>query len=717
VPALRRFLPGIFLGLLVGAVAFASGACGSDAVKSPFGPAAGGAGGEGGQGDAGFRLDIDAGSEVDPTLGGPCEDDGQCDDDVKCTVDRCDLDLQRCRFVPDDTGCDNGIYCDGSERCDVRDDCVAGDVVACSDNISCTIDVCVEATQSCERAPRDADGDGDPTRNCGGQDCDDTLPQVSSLATEVCGNSRDDNCDGAVDEAGCTSPEYDTCQTALQVTEPGYYDIDLTATKLDYPTECAGNLDVYREAVMLITVPEGGPFDLDVTAKRDSGDLSLGTADACGHAASATCEESFEAPGGESVARWLLRAPAPGVYPVYVDSATEGMVQVHVQLRDAEPMPGDLCEDAVTLEPGGAPQLLRLPGYAADVASECEPLTGDGFVRFSLDTASDVTLIAEAQSGLGLPVIALFDAKCKTELTCRHSQPGRLFVRDLPPGDYRVMVASDGPDDVSIRLETGPVSEAPPGEGCDDAQPLENGVEQLVDLSDHEDAVNAKCLAGAPDSTFEFELAGTRDVALIGRFSDGDLGAISFGNDTCSAALACRQGTSVVRQVRYGVSAGTYRALIESARGNPVGLSWFERPAVAPLNVPFADDCQGVVKIPEQGGRFLGNTRNAFPDFVGGCDVGGQGEGGAPDQLLTLTLTQPRRVVLDMQGSAYETMLSVREGEFCPGIELQLGCAPGYRAGRSYLDLDLQAGQYFVQIDGYDGDSGAWQLDVFTAPL
>ena len=113
-------------------------------------------------------------------------------------------------------------------------------------------------------------------------------------------------------------------------------------------------------------------------------------------------------------------------------------------------------------------------------------------------------------------------------------------------------------------------------------------------------------------------------------------------------------------------------------------------------------------------GRSLGIN---FPDFSAGCDVGGQDDGGAPDQILELTLTVPRRVILDMQGSAYKTMLSVREGQFCPGAELQLACAPGYWPTRSYLDLDLQAGHYFVQIDGYDGDSGAWQLDVFTALL
>jgi hypothetical protein len=60
-------------------------------------------------------------------------------------------------------------------------------------------------------------------------------------------------------------------------------------------------------------------------------------------------------------------------------------------------------------------------------------------------------------------------------------------------------------------------------------------------------------------------------------------------------------------------------------------------------------------------------------------------------------------------------MLSVRSGPDCPGEELPLACATGYYEPRSFLDLDLQAGDYFVQIDGYDGASGAWKLDVFTA--
>ncbi len=227
----------------------------------------------------------------------------------------------------------------------------------------------------------------------------------------------------------------------------------------------------------------------------------------------------------------------------------------------------------------------------------------------------------------------------------------------------------------------------------------------------------SECLVGAPDAAFAFELDAKSDVVVIGRFSDSDTGGVSITGPSCEAALACRTGLSTQRAVRYGLGAGEYRAIIESARGNPVGLSWLQRPAQPAVLVPFADDCDGLVAIPEVGGRFSGNTSNAFPDFDAGCDVGGQQEGGAPDQILKLHLSAPRRVVLDMQGSDFNTMLSVRQGDFCPGVELLAACAPGYLATRSYLDLDLQAGDYFVQIDGYDGASGSWKLDVFTTPL
>ncbi len=55
--------------------------------------------------------------------------------------------------------------------------------------------------------------DVDRDTSCRAEDCDDENPAVSPLATEVCGNAMDDNCDGQVDEgclAGTTAYFVDT---------------------------------------------------------------------------------------------------------------------------------------------------------------------------------------------------------------------------------------------------------------------------------------------------------------------------------------------------------------------------------------------------------------------------------------------------------------------------------------------------------------------------
>jgi hypothetical protein len=68
-----------------------------------------------------------------------------------------------------------------------------------------------------------------------------------------------------------------------------------------------------------------------------------------------------------------------------------------------------------------------------------------------------------------------------------------------------------------------------------------------------------------------------------------------------------------------------------------------------------------------------------------------------------------------MQGSSYATLLVVRRDDGCPGSEVSGGCSLGTRDSRSFLDLTLDPGAYNVQIDGYNGASGKWALEVFTA--
>ena len=126
-----------------------------------------------------------------------------------------------------------------------------------------------------------------------------------------------------------------------------------------------------------------------------------------------------------------------------------------------------------------------------------------------------------------------------------------------------------------------------------------------------------------------------------------------------------------------------------------------------------SDEC-GTRAIPPKA-PLRGTTANAYADYDTSCDFGGQDSGGAPDQLLRLELPERRRMVFDMQMSTYDTILVLRDGASCPGREVAGTCSPGYVTGRSFLDVDLPAGSYWVQIDGYNGDRGRWILEVFSA--
>jgi hypothetical protein len=151
---------------------------------------------------------------------------------------------------------------------------------------------------------------------------------------------------------------------------------------------------------------------------------------------------------------------------------------------------------------------------------------------------------------------------------------------------------------------------------------------------------------------------------------------------------------------------------MESALGYPATVLAAVRPTSAPTLVPGSEGCADAVTIDPQGGFYQGNTGNAAPDLSASCDFATPA--GAPDQLLKLTLGSPRRVVFDMRGSDFDTLLDVRSGPTCPGDEVPGACAVFSSGDRSYLDLELPAGDYFVQIDGYAGAFGNWFLNVFV---
>ena len=89
-----------------------------------------------------------------------------------------------------DSDCDDGIFCNGEETCDMGA-CVDGDA-PCPDGMSCS-----ESPAMCvgECATPDADGDGEPSVACGGNDCDDSDANRYPGNTEVCDTGNvDEDC-------------------------------------------------------------------------------------------------------------------------------------------------------------------------------------------------------------------------------------------------------------------------------------------------------------------------------------------------------------------------------------------------------------------------------------------------------------------------------------------------------------------------------------------
>ncbi|HWP09336.1 MAG TPA: putative metal-binding motif-containing protein [Polyangiaceae bacterium] len=723
---MRRLL---FLGFLVFG-------CGHGTVADPFATGShAGAGGEGADGEPGTGAEGGG-----PTLpAGECSDDSQCDDGIACTLDRCDVARGLCHNDPDDSACDNHVYCDGAEVCKPPLGCQPGPVVSCSDNSVCSIDTCVEETQSCKHERRDADGDGDPPLSCQGADCDDFNPLVSGDARERCDNGVDDDCDGEVDEDDCVRPMHDRCSSALEITAAGAYAVSTVGAAEDYGISCEMPAEdrAFRDVVIALTVPDGGPKDIDIVAqiprakvRFEPGELVLAATDKCGEESAETACVPSVVSSGDAIARLLWRGLPPGDYAVYVASDREADIELHVDFRDPEPAPmNETCGTAEPLVPG-EPVRAILAGLTTDLESSCSSRTGELVYAFDLDEPMDVRVQAVSLDDYGVPVISLRDAACtddSSEISCRAAAPASLYARALPAGSYRIALGGRGPTQAELVLSLSPPTKPPPTAGCSDPPALEDGVSEDVSLDDATDAVQIGCLVGAADATYALELGERADVMVVQTGSEGDTGAVLIAESPCETSAdadTCRSSDQwPVRAVAHGVGPGSLRAVVETAESKPTSITAFSRPAVNSVFVQGADVCDDAFEIPVEGGRFEGNTGNQYADYETSCDYGGQDPGGAPEQMLELVLPERRRVVLDASGSNYQTILVIRRGDDCPGEEVLGTCSVTYTSSSadvpsfSFVDTELEPGHYFIQVDGYNGGKGRWALEVFSAKV
>lgn len=696
--------------------------CTSDAA-SPFG-GVGGAGGRGGAAAAGGGEGGDGGGDapVDPTLGGPCADDAACDDGADCTSDACDLALGRCRFTPDHAACDDGVFCDGAEVCVPRVGCEAGPPHDCGDDDACTIDTCDEETRTCSRRPRDADGDGEVDAHCGGPDCDDLDPTRSTASPEVCGDGVDDDCDGDVDEAGCVAPAHDDCDDALAIAPDATLVMSTAGAALDLGTSCAPE-GAAVDVVATIEVPDGPPRDVDVRATSSLGQVALALAGSCGDPTTElACGGPAVGPDGRPRARVLARSVPAGEVALVVTGQAPTNVTLDVRLAPATVAPtNETCGTAAALAPG-VPVEVDVVDAAEDLGTACPRATGELVYRLDLDAPADVDLHALSLDGLGVPSLSVRSTACalpEDELACRTAAGAHVHRGAVPAGPLFVALSASAPTRTQLVALVSPPTEPDDDERCDDPPAVSPGESRLVDLALHQDD-HAPCAVGGVDAAYALENDEPVDLLLVQRTAPGDPGGLALADLACDAAgaIACSAPQQrPVRLRRRGLPPGERRVVLEGFTGAAQQLDVLARPARPAVSMPFSDGCDDALLVPPDGGFFVGNTAGASADLDASCDDAGGAPGGAPERLLRLELAERSRVVLDASGSSYRVLLGVRRGDVCPGVEVPLACTVATpSAGAAFLDLVLEPGTHHVQIDGRNGESGPFQLDVHVLP-
>ena len=211
-------------------------------------------------------------------------------------------------------------------------------------------------------------------------------------------------------------------------------------------------------------------------------------------------------------------------------------------------------------------------------------------------------------------------------------------------------------------------------------------------------------------------------MLVVGRFPQSDAGEMGLGDaESCivpntaqSTSFCARPSIYPMRISQHALAAGDYHLVMTDSLGQSATGIVLTRPTLDPMTV-LADACADVATLPQTGGYFQGDTSqpNIHADFGAGCDATNQPVGTAKDQLMKMVLTSTKRVIFDTSYSAFQTIIDIRSGEPCPGVEVDNGCAStSATANSSFLDITLPAGTYYIQIDGYNGAMGAWFLDV-----
>lgn len=196
--------------------------------------------------------------------------------------------------------------------------------------------------------------------------------------------------------------------------------------------------------------------------------------------------------------------------------------------------------------------------------------------------------------------------------------------------------------------------------------------------------------------------AGARDVALTLIDPDGHAIAKDDTQDAEAAMRACvDQPGAYVLVVKMEAGAGEYLVSSWSGGDRAPAVDAGTGPEIA-----SGGSCDAPTPI-VVGQTYVGDTEDGHDDNEGSC-----GNRGGREVVYRLDVASRARVTLDVNAQ-FDSLLYVRKAD-CGDPDAEIGCnddAPG-GTKRSKIDAVLEPGSYFVFVDGYGDESGAFRLRV-----
>ncbi len=642
--------------------------------------------------DVGNRIPIDS---------KPCETDEDCADDVDCTRESCHP-LGYCEYVEDTAQCSDGIFCNGTERCDRQLGCVSVPRQACNDEDVCTIDRCNEDQKRCEHAPRDFDEDGDVDWHCeGGTDCDDQDPIRGGTTAEVCSDGVDNDCDGTTDEATCGRPPHDTCDDALDISAGGSFVLRTRSALPDYATRCS--LTANRDAVATFRLDKPSSVEI-VAAGTLRPTLALRTD--CGDSST-----EFQCVSHQD-ARIRARELAPGTYWLIVSDAVPGDIDIRATFGEPiAPASNESCESPLALTPGQV-QMVSLVDVDDDVSlSSCGG--GDlGELVYSLEVAEESDIRVETDRATTALAIAIQTECGGAVSTCGSGSPAQATLRAAKPGTYYVVVSDLAEAEPDFGLVATLSEPTPPVDGdvCSTAIEVPLGTEVMGTLADKANDYEATCVSGYRDAVYSFELTKRQDVTV--NVDGGAFRVAASLQETCGdsgSQLRCYADNKPRLRLR-SLDMGTYYLLVEASSGPSTSVTVEATDPLSSTSVSGNGTCDKARAIGQGTALYQGNTVGLGDNYLAFmCNS----VISAPDAFYKLTLSESKNVTLSTEGSSFRTELAILDGT-C-SVQAETVCDDDSGDGNAgFIQRTLGAGTYYIVVDGKDGASGDYFLEVVT---